>query len=224
MRGWFIRALCTLLLPATVEGQTVALPGRFEIAAGGLWAGPVSMGAADATETAPNGTRFRLFSSESSLASAIGLEGRIGVRLTTMLQLEGSAWHAAPIRRTQIRSDAEGIPDITLTETVNQWTIEAALVAHLARWRFGARSVPFLSVGVGYLRQLHEGETLVETGRTYQGGGGVNILLTQRAGDRLLKAAGVRLGARGAVRTGGGSLDNRARFAPRADVSLFLRY
>ena len=223
MRGWVIGTLCALLLPVTVEGQAVALPGRFEIAAGGLWAAPVSMGAADATETAPNGTRFRLFSSESSLASAVGLEGRIGVRLTTALQLEGSVSHTTPRWRIRIRSDAEGIPDVTLTETVNQWTIEAALVAHLGRWRLGTRSVPFLSVGVGSLRQLHEGATLVETGRIYQGGGGVNILLTQRAGEGLLKSAGVRLGARGAVRTGR-SLDNRVRIAPLVDVSLFLRY
>jgi hypothetical protein len=223
MKRWPIGILCGLLLSGTVEGQTVALPGRFEVAAGGLWAAPVSMGAADATETAPNGTRFRLFSSESSLASAIGLEGRVGVRLTRALQLEGAASHAAPTLRTRIRSDAEGIPDLTLAETVNQWTIEAALVAHLARWRFGTRSVPFLSVGVGYLRQLHEGGTLVETGRTYQGGGGVSVLL-KRAGERRLKSAGLRIGARGAVRTGGRSFDDRARVAPLVDVSMFLRY
>ena len=223
MRDWFIGILCALLLPVTVEGQTVALPGRFEVAAGGLWAAPVSMGAADATETAPNGTRFRLFSSESSLASAIGFEGRVGVRLTSVLQLEGLASHAMPTRRTRIRSDAEGIPDLTLAETVNQWTIEAALVAHLARWRFGTRSVPFLSVGVGYLRQLHEGATLVETGRTYQGGGGVNVLL-KRTGERRLKSAGLRLGARGAVRTGGGRLENRVQIAPLVDVSFFARF
>jgi len=223
MNRWPIGILFGLLVPAAVEGQTVALPGRFEVGAGGLWAAPVSVGAADATETAPNGTRFRLFSSESSLASAPGLEGWVGFRLTPALQLEGSASHAAPSLRTRIRSDAEGIPDLTLAETVNQWTIEAALVAHLARWRFGTRSVPFLSAGVGYLRQLHEGGTLVETGRVYQGGGGVSVLL-KRSGERRLKSAGLRVGARGAVRTGSGRFDDRVRIAPRVDVSMFLRY
>jgi hypothetical protein len=223
MRGWSLGILCALLLPVTAEAQTVALPGRFEIAAGGFWAGPVSMGEADATETAPNATRFRLFASESSLASAIGFEGRVGVRLTTALQLEGSASYAAPTLRSRIRSDAEGIPDVTLAEIVNQWTIEAALVAHLARWRFGTRSVPFLSVGVGYLREVHEGGTLVDTGRTFQGGGGVSVLL-KRTGERRLKSAGLRLGARGSVRAGGGGFDNRVRVSPLVDVSLFLRY
>ena len=223
MRRWSIGTLCGLLLSVTVEAQTPAQPGRFEIAAGGRWAAPVSMGAADATETAPNGTRFRLFASESSLGSAAGFEGRVGVQLTAALQLEGSASHATPALRTRIRSDAEGIPDVTLAEAVNQWTIEAALVAHLARWRFGTRSVPFLSVGVGYLRQLHEGEALVETGQTYQAGGGVSVLLKRTGGGRL-KSAGLRLGARAAVHTGGGGFDSRVRVAPIVDASLFARF
>lgn len=223
MRGWPLGMLCALLGSVTLEAQTLALPGRFEVAAGGLWAGPVSMGEADATETAPNGARFRLFASDSSFASAIGLEGRVGVRITPVLQLEGSTSYATPELRTRIRADAEGIPDVTLAETVNQWTIEAALVAHLARWRFGTRSVPFLSVGVGYLRQVHAGETLVVTGRTYQGGGGVNVLLT-RTDERRLKSAGLRLGARAVVRTGDAGFDDRVRVSPLVDVSLFLRY
>ena len=223
MRGWPIGLLCGVLCPAVLEAQAVALPGRFEIAAGGLWAAPVSAGTADATETAANGTRFRLFSSESSTASTFGLEGRMGVRLSPGLQLDGSVSYAVPALRTRITSDVEGIPDVTVAETVNQWTIEAALVAHLARWRVGPRGVPFLTVGAGYLRQIHEGQTLVETGRIYQVGGGVKYLL-RRAGDGRLKSAGLRLGARAAVRDGGGRLENRIRIAPIVDVSMFLRY
>ena len=223
MRGWLIGALSALLLPVTMEAQAAGPPGRFEVAAGTLWSAPVSMGAADATETTGNSMPFRLFSSESSLASAIGLEGRIGVRVGRALRIEGSATHATPTRRTRIRADVEGIPDITLEETVNRWTIEAALVAFLTRWRFGTRTVPFLSVGAGYLRELHEGDALVETGLTYQGGGGVNITLTQRTGARL-KSAGVRVGARAVVRPGGGIFENPVRVAPIADVSLYLRY
>jgi len=224
MRRGLIGALYAILLPVTMEAQAVDPPGRFEVAAGARWAGPVSMGAADATETTGNSMPFRLFSSESSFASAIGLEGRIGVRVGRGLQLEGSATHATPTLRTRIHSDAEGIPDATLAETVNRWTIEAALVASLPRWRFGTRSVPFLSAGAGYLRELHEGAALVETGVIYQGGGGLNILLTQRTGDRRLKSAGVRVGVRAAVRTGGGILDSPVRVSPIADVSIFLRY
>ncbi len=224
MRRWLIGALYALLLPVTMEAQAVDPPGRFEVAAGARWAAPVSMGAADATETTGNSMPFRLFSSESSFASAIGLEGRIGVRVGRGLQLEGSATHATPTLRTRIRSDAEGIPDITLAETVTRWTIEGALVASLPRWRFGTRSVPFLSVGAGYLRELHEGAALVETGLIYQGGGGLNILLTQRTDDRRLKSAGVRVGVRAAVRTGGAGFDSRVRVSPLVDASLFARF
>ncbi len=220
----FTGALYPLLLTVTLEAQAGGTPGRFEVAAGALWGAPVSMGSADATETTGNGMPFRLFSSESSLGSAVGPEARIGVRVGRGLQLEGSASHAKPTRRTRIRWDAEGIPDVTLAETVNRWTIDGALVTSLARWRFGTRTVPFLSVGAGYFRELHEGEALVETGVTYQGGGGVNITLTQRTGAQRLKSAGVRVGARAVVRPGGGILEDPVRVAPIADVSLYLRY
>jgi hypothetical protein len=146
------------------------------------------------------------------------------VRVGRGLQLQGSATHATPTLRTRIHSDAEGIPDTTLAETVNRWTIEAALVASLPRWRFGTRSVPFVSAGAGYLRELHEGAALVETGVVYQGGGGLNILLTQRTGDRRLKSAGVRVGVRAAVRTGGAGFDSRVRVSPLVDASLFARF
>lgn len=224
MTRWHLGLLFGLLsLPAAAQAQAVALPGRFEIAAGLLWAGTTSAGAADATETAPDGSRFGLFSSESSLARAIGLEGRIGVRLTSRLQLEGSASHASPDLRTRISADSEGAPAITLAETVDQWTVEGALVAHLARWRVGTRGVPFLSAGAGYLRQLHEGGTLVETGQTYQVGGGVNFLLN-RGGGGWLESAGLRLGMRAAVRAGGATFDRRARVSPRVDASFFARF
>jgi hypothetical protein len=84
--------------------------------------------------------------------------------------------------------------------------------------------VPFLSAGAAYMRELHEGAALVETGLIFQGGGGLNILLTQRTSDRRLKSAGVRVGVRAAVRTGGGILESAVRVAPIADVSIFLRY
>jgi len=223
MRGWPIAVLCGLLFPPMLEAQTVALPGRFEVAAGGLWAAPVSAGTADATETAANGTRFRLFSSESSTASNFGFEGRIGVRLTPVFQVDGSFSYAVPEVRTRITSDFEGIPDVTVAETVNQWTIEAALVAHLARWRVGPHGVPFLTIGAGYLRQIHERQTLVETGRIYQVGGGLKYLL-KRTGDGRLKSAGLRLGARAAVRDGGVTLENGIRIGPIVDASFFARF
>jgi hypothetical protein len=223
MRGWGVGLLCGLLLPAAAEGQTAGVPGRFEVAAGVFWAGASPAGAAEATETAPGGSRFRLFTTESSLRRTTGLEGRFGVRLTPGLQLEASVSHATRELQARISADAEGVPATTLAETLDQWLVEGAIVAHFARWRIGSRGTPFLSAGAGYLRHVHEEKTLADTGRTYQVGGGVSFLLNQGGGGRL-KGAGVRLGARAAVRTGGATFDDRRRVSPQVDASFFARF
>lgn len=217
-------AVCALALwPATARAQTAPPGGRFEVAAGGLWIQGASVGGADATETAPDGSRFRLFASRGSLGPAAGLEGRVGVRLGTVLRVEGSGSFAKPDLRVRISSDVEGVSDLTLAETVSQWTIEAALVAYLARWRVGPRGVPFVSAGAGYLRQIHEGGTLAENGRTYRVGGGVDYPLA-RAGTGRLKSAGLRVDVRAAISTGGAGFDDRVRVAPVAGASLFVRF
>lgn len=222
---WVIGAAFSVLASWPVPARAQAAPpgGRFEVAAGGLWVQGTSVGRADATETAPDGTRFRLFASRGSLGPAAGLEGRVGVRLSTILRLEGSGSFAKPDLRARISSDVEGISDLTLAETMSQWTIEAALVAYLARWHVGPRGVPFVSAGAGYLRQIHEGGTLAENGRTYRVGGGVDYPLTRPRSGRL-KSAGLRVEVRAAIRTGGASFDDRVRIAPAAGASLFVRF
>lgn len=215
--------LGALVLGASPVRAQAPLPGRVEVAAGALWVARQAMGSTDASETSADGTRFRLFASDSSLAAGVGIEGRIGVRLTRVLQLDASATYAKLELRSRITSDVEGIPDITLTEAVTQWTVEGAVVAHLARWRLGASGVPFLSAGAGYLRELHEGGTLAETGRRYHVGGGINYLLTRRD-ERRLKSTGLRVDARAVLRTGGVSFTDGAQVAPALGASLFLRF
>ncbi len=53
-----------------------------------------------------------------------------------------------------------------------------------------SRVRPFVTGGGGYLRQLHEGETLAVTGQFYEIGGGVKITLASRA-DAGIKTVGV---------------------------------
>ena len=61
--------------------------------------------------------------------------------------------------------------------------------------RMGPRLVPFAAAGGGYLRQLHEGQTLVEQGQVYHAGGGLKYwLLTRKVG--AVRSAGLRTDAR----------------------------
>src|SRR5262245_3274672 len=99
-----------VLLPSAAGAQTTDA-GRLEISGGVQWAGRTTMGTADATETAPDGSRFRLFASDESLTPAAGVEGRVGFRLLPKLQVEGAVSFSKPQLEARLRSDIEGISD-----------------------------------------------------------------------------------------------------------------
>jgi opacity protein-like surface antigen len=200
----------------------VGAPGRFEVTAGVLWMGHESFAGKDATETSPTGGRSRLFSTTTELAAAGGVEARVGVALTGVLQIEASSSYGRPQLRTTIANDSENAATVTAVERVRQFTVEGAALFLLPHWRRGSRTVPFVTAGAGYLRQLHEGETLSVSGRTYQVGGGVKALLRSRA--KGIKGVGVRGDARAVVRTKGVAFDSRAHVSPLLAASLFVRF
>ena len=95
-------------------------------------------------------------------------------------------------------------------------------------WRFAPlrshrRWIPFAIAGAQYMRQLHEGQTLLVAGRLYEGGGGVKYLLGSREHARL-KTVGVRADVRAVVRTAGVNTDGRAHVSPAVAASLFVRF
>jgi hypothetical protein len=77
--------------------------------------------------------------------------------------------------------------------------------------------------GGGYLRQLHEQATLVETGRFYQFGGGVSALLVSGSHFHT-SGAGVRFDVSALVRSGGVAFDGGAKTSPSAAASGFVRF
>jgi hypothetical protein len=204
--------LVLVLVPAAARAQD--LPGRVAIAGGIRWIGSIALDGKDATETAAGGGRVTRFESDSRLEAAPMFEARVGVRLPASLQVEASGSFGTSDLTTRLTSDAEGVPDATIGERVTHWTIEGALVAHLASWRLGARTVPFLSAGAGYLKQQHEGRTVSETGVLYHAGGGLDIGLSD--------ALGLRADVRAVIRSGGVAFDDSARVAPGAGASLFV--
>lgn len=199
------------------------LPGRFELAAGPLWIGQTSFGASDATETAADGGRFRLFSTSTELQSAPGIEARVGVRVTRALQAEALTSYSVPVLTTKVGQDAENGAPVSATEPINRLTIQGALVVHLTAWHSGRGGIPFVTAGAGYFRQLHEAQTLVDTGETYHLGGGVKYLWLSRGAARF-KGLGVRADVRAVVYTKGIALDDRAHVSPALAASMFVRF
>jgi hypothetical protein len=186
--GWLLGA-------ASAQAQTAADRPVRQIEAGfgaGLLGG-TGLGAADANLRANSSgpQPFRLFATNSDVARTPVWYARVGFALTRRLVLEGSFARSTPEIRVEATGDVEGAPPITAIEAVDQYFIDASAVVMLDELRIGRQLVPFVAAGAGYLRQLHEGQTLVEQGEVYHAGGGVKYwLLARRTG--LVRTAGVR--------------------------------
>ena len=106
-----------------------------------------------------------------------------------------------PEVRTSLSSDAESAPALTVVERIDQYFFEASVIVMFEEWRVGADTVPFAVAGGGYLRQLHEGLTVIEQGHLYHAGGGVKHWFVARSA--------------GAIRTAGLRADGRIYFLAR---------
>jgi hypothetical protein len=203
------------------SAQPARDPGRLEVSAGGVWVGSIDFGSSTASETTPTQTTRPLFTTTTTFGAAPAAEVRIGWSLSRALTAEAEGSYARPELRIASSADAENAAPVSAAVAVQQFTVGAALV-----WRMplrSARATPFVTGGAGYLRQLHEGGTLAQTGRYYQFGGGLMVPLSSHSAARL-KAIGLRIDARALIRVNGVAIDDAAHLAPAAGASLFLRF
>lgn len=198
---------------------------RFEFSGGLLWTGRSSLGSSAATLT-PNqagaASPYTLFSTSAELGATKGVTARVAVNLSNAIAVEARGGYSNLELALAIRGDAESAPDrVSTGERLSEYTVEGAVVVSFNRWRFGRRAVPFVSAGAGYLRQLHEGDVLAETGRVYHVGGGAKLQLVSRP-DRRVRAIGVHGQLNASVRDGGVTFSRRRQMFPTAQVSLYL--
>jgi hypothetical protein len=223
------RAIAVAVLAVALGGasrlfaQTNSAAGRVELAVGATWTGRAAMGQQAANETQSNGAARALFSSASELGSAPGMEARVGVRAARRLQIEANASYGVPQLRVTTSADVESAAGVTATDRLQQYTLGAAAVWLVPIERLGPRTVPFVTGGAAYVRQLHEGGTLAQSGRLFDVGGGIERLLAARAGRRV-KAVGIRGDVRARVRSSSVTIDGRAHAAPIVGGSLFVRF
>ena len=75
--------------------------------------------------------------------------------------------------------DAEGAPTIDVVERLDHYLIDGGIVSGWTNSVCkGLR--PFVTAGGGYLRQLHEGLTVIEEGRVFYVGGGARYWIFTR--------------------------------------------
>jgi hypothetical protein len=198
---------------------------RIEVDAGGAMLGGAALGSSDANLVANNPTRqnFRLFSSETEIGRAPTLHVRVARALNNRFGVEGGVVIAHPEVRTSLSSDAESAPPLTVVERIDQYFFEASVVVMLEEWRMGAGTVPFAVAGGGYLRQLHEGLTVIEQGHLSHAGGGVKHWFVARS-TGAIRTAGLRADARVYFLSRGLSFDAGPRPHPAISGSVFVGF
>ena len=113
-----------------------------------------------------------------------------------------------PSLNVRTSGDFENATDTTAESLLTEYVIDGSALYH-----FGSRPfVPFVVAGGGYLRQVLEDASTIETGIEVHGRGGVKHWFTRRLG--------VRAEARASSRSGGLSLDGstKRRLVPTFSV------
>ena len=193
--------------------------GSWELGGGVVWAGGFEVDSLPANLTANAGNDappFTLFTSDWEVKPVVGFQGRAAVYLSPSVAVEGGVQYSRPIVSVRISGDAEDADDVTADEKMSRYIFDGTVLFHLTKLGFaGRRGLPFLSAGAGYLRELHEGNELVETGTEYHAGGGVKIWFGQGR-----RRTGIRADFGVSIRDGGYAGEEGTRTLPTAGASF----
>jgi hypothetical protein len=180
LRSLFL-VVCTLA--ATVPdasaqiyiGKSAPVAGSLEISGGAVFSPGFDTHSGEAELTrSTQADGYDLFSFDGKVNGFPGVQARLGYYLSRTISIEGGMRYSKPKLEYRLSGDAESAPDETAGETLSHYVFDASMVFHLANASFaGGRGVPFFSGGAGYLRELHEGNELVETGSEFHVTGGI---------------------------------------------------
>ena len=150
--------------------------GSIEAAGGVMWSPGFDVGSstAELTRSGQASEPFDLFTAEGDVDGFPGLHARLGYFLSQSISVEAGFRFAKPELSYRLTGDAESAPDETAVETLSHYVFDGSVLFHITQASFGGgRGVPFISGGAGYVRELHEGNELVETGNEIHATGGI---------------------------------------------------
>ncbi len=215
--------MCLSAATAHAQDAPALRAHRVVLEGGVVWSGGYAVGDMNAQlrGNAPGGTPppYTLFTARSDVGSAASVTARVGFTVTPQLVIEGGGSFGMPRLGAAITADVEAGPSRIDGEQVKQYLFDAAVVWHLPL-RLGARVRPFVLGGGGYLRQLHEELTMVETGQVYFAGAGARVWI--RGGTGAARSFGIRTDLRANLRRGGIDFEDKARVFPTLAVHLFV--
>ena len=155
---------------------------------------------------------------QSRIEGVGGFEARVAVGVSRAFAVEVGGTYAKPELGVTVSQDPELSGGAVVSERVDQFGVDVSGLYQLPL-SLGRRARPYAIGGGGYLRQLHEGRLLVETGQTFHLGGGLQYWLRSSTRGR---AIGVRGEVRFVRRTGAIDFEDRARsFASGSILGFF---
>lgn len=192
--------------------------GSWEVGGGITWTGgftgPTST--AELTRNGQSSGGFDLFTAEGELKGRAGAGATLALFLSSRIAVEAGLRFSQPTVSYRLSGDAEEAPDVTAQENLTRYLFTGSLVVHLRRMSTGVSTVPFFAAGAGYIRDLHQGNELMETGREFHGVVGLKYWFNSTAPRRL----GIRGEAGISMTDGGFDFTDKSRTVPIAAASL----
>ena len=198
-------------------GRPLPRKGSVEISGGAMVAGGKDLPDVAAALTPNPGTgtgAFDLFQADGTLTSAFGAQVRIGVYLSPQIILEGGVQFSKPKVEVRLTGDFEDAPSTTASDSVTSYLFTGSLLYHFGRPQ--AKFRPFVAGGGGHVRDVHDGNNVVDTGIEFHGGGGFKWWLSQGRSSKL----GLRGDIVASFRDGGVGAEEERRVVPTAAISL----
>ena len=214
------RVVCIALLAAVsvarAEAQTSSRAGRLQASVGAGWLGGSDFGEQPADLRTVSSNPYRLFESNTRLGGTSLFEARVGFALTKRFGIEVRAALAKPELETTVSSDAEASGSFSAVEGIDQYSFDGGVLVHLDEFQTLGLT-PFAIGGLGYVRQLHGDQQLLETGHLFYLGGGVTRSLFSRP-QGFIRSGSIR----GDLRLNVLSLELTEDSRPQGSVSASL--
>ena len=198
-------------------GRDLPHAGTFELSGGVQSTGGYTFDSALANETrnpSTGSSPLTLFQGEPELTRGLGFNARVGFFFGPRFSVEGNLEVTRPSLSVRTSGDFESATDITAESPVTEYIVGGSGLYHFGSGSF----VPFVVAGGGYLRQVFEDASTIESGNELHGGGGVKYWFGRRFG--------VRAEARASSRSGGLSLDGstKRRLVPTFSVGASILF
>lgn len=218
-----LAGLVACAAPALAQSGPQAAARRVEAQVAAGWFGGASLGTLDVGYRGPNPpAQVPLFTADTRITSSPLVALQAAYAVVPRVAVEGRVTLSHPDLDAAVHGDAEGAPAITVSERITRYLVEGG-VAVLLRDGRSVRLVPFVSGGVGYLRELHEGQTVVDDGHAFYLGAGLkHWLLARRRG--VVRTAGLRVDGRLYVLSGGASGPERPTRYAALTAGVFVGF